>query len=338
MKKRVASVLGVALLGWLFFWPIDEAPMAWVPPPLVEAPLNEALKTAEWLHRELPGPEAIAFDAEGGLITGLHDGRVVKVTGEKVETLLDNGGRKLGLKYGPDGRLYLCDAYQGLMVLNANGKAELLSGGMKFADDLDFAADGTVYFSDASRNHGVERAIPDLLEHQLTGRLLKYEPQTRKTTVVAEGFQFANGVAFGPDPAWVVVAETGSYRLTKVYVADGRKETFADSLPGFPDNVTWSKGRQVFWVAFGSPRNALADALAPYPFLRKAVLRLPKALQPAPVPHATVLAFDATGKRVENLQFEGAGAYSPIASVIEHDGYLYLGSYKLGGYARWRVP
>ena len=45
--------------------------------------------------------------------------------------------------------------------------------------------------------------------------------------------------------------------------------------------------------------------------------------------HVTVLAYDVSGKLVENLQWKDPGAYSPVASVIEHDGSLYLGSFAL---------
>jgi hypothetical protein len=61
-------------------------------------------------------------------------------------------------------------------------------------------------------------------------------------------------------------------------------------------------------------------------------------VQPKPEAHVTVVAYDASGKLVENLQWKDPGAYSPVASVLEHDGALYLGSYALSGYARYRLP
>ena len=61
-------------------------------------------------------------------------------------------------------------------------------------------------------------------------------------------------------------------------------------------------------------------------------------MQPKPQPHATVLAFDVNGKPVENLQWKDPATYAPIASVLEHDGALYLGSFRQDGYARYRLP
>lgn len=336
MKLKIALALLVLLLGYLFFWPIRYEPLAWEPPPRVEVPLNDRLKTAELLHPELHGPEAIAFDTAGRLVTGLRDGRVVRVSMDGgVETLSTREGRVLGLKFGPDGRLWICDSVLGFGVMNDDGGVESLFRDAGFADDLDFGDDGSVYFSDASLRNDIHHPVEDLLEHQTTGRLLRWKDG--ETTLVADGFSFANGVAFGPTREWLLLAETGTYRLWKVYVPSGRKELFADSLPGFPDNVTWSPERKVFWVAVGSPRNKLVDALAGTPFVRKAIFRLPKAVQPAPVRHATVLAYDERGKLVEDLQWKDPAAYSPIASVVEHDGALYMGSYLIDGYWRYAL-
>ncbi|MBK7860091.1 MAG: SMP-30/gluconolactonase/LRE family protein [Archangiaceae bacterium] len=339
MKKPAAVVLAAlsALALYLCAWPVRYAPAVWVPPPKVPVPLNDALKTGVLLHPELQGAEAIAFDGEGRLLTGLSDGRLVRIgAGDRVETVLQSQGRALGLKYGPDGRLWICDSFLGLRALEADGGVENFETGAQFADDLDFGADGSVYFSEASRRNDVEHSVEDLIEHQTTGRLLRFHQG--KTSVVAEGFAFANGVAFGPSPDWLVMTETASYRLWKIHVPDGRREVFADSLPGFPDNVTWSPKRQVFWVALGSPRNDLVEALAGLPFVRKMIFRLPKAVQPKPIRHATVLALDVEGHIVQNLQYKDPQAFSPVASAVEHDGALYLGSYLIGGYVRYALP
>jgi len=336
MKLKLALALLAVLLAYLFFWPIRHEPAAWEPPPGVPLQLNDRLKTGEVMHPELRGPEAIAFDPEGRLVTGLRDGRIVRVSGDGgVETLAAREGRVLGLKYGPDGRLWLCDSYLGLGVMGDDGGVESLFRDAGFADDLDFGDDGSVYFSDATLRNDVGHAVEDLIEHQTTGRLLRWKDGV--TTVVADGLSFANGVAFGPSREWLLLAETGTYTLWKVHVPSGRKEKFA-VLAGFPDNITWSPSRQVFWVALGSPRNKLVDALAGAPFVRKAIFRLPKMVQPAPVKHAMVLGFDAQGELVHDLQWKDPSAYSPVASAIEHGGALYLGSYLIDGYVKVPLP
>ncbi len=347
----VVFVVFLGLLGYLLLWPSPLEPRAWQPPPEVPMTgafvLNDRLEHVEWWAKQLTGPEAIAIDAKGRLVTGLLDGRVVRLSvgGDQAEVLANTGGRPLGLRYHPDGRLIICDAHKGLLALGEAGELQTLAtseGGVPFGftDDLDIDPDGVIYFSDASARFSVEHFTEDLLEHQTTGRLLKYDPATKQVTRLAEGFSFANGVALGPDAQWAVVAEMGTYRLWKVWLKGpqaGKKELFVE-LPGFPDNVRYSKSRHVFWIALGSPRNPLVDGLAGAPLLRKVISRLPKAVQPAPERHAFVVAVDDDGKPVESLQYRAPHSYSPIATAIEHDGWLYLGSFIREGVARVRLP
>ena len=145
------------------------------------------------------------------------------------------------------------------------------------------AGDGTVYFSDSSQRFGVDAWKADLLEHSGTGRLLR-RGLAAEVTVLADGLQFANGVALAPDGSFVVVAETAAYRLRKVWITGpraGEAEVFADNLPGFPDNVsTGTDG--LFWVAI-NPRDRMLDWLLPrHPRLRQVVWALPDGLQLRP--------------------------------------------------------
>lgn len=340
------GVIGLALAPG----PID--PVDWSPPP--EAPpsnvtaLNDRLKGVEWSAKQLVGPETITVDSAGRLITGLRDGRVVRLqpNSEAFEVLVDTHGRPMATQYHPDGRLIIADAHLGLLALNQAGQLEALAteeGGVRFAftDDLDIDRAGIIYFTDASSRRGIEVFKEDLLEHQFTGRLLKYDPSTKQVTKLADGFNFINGVTLGPDEQYLVVSETGAYRLWRYWLVGpkaGTKEVFTDSLPGFPDNVRYSKSRHVFWVAIGSRRNALLDALAHWPRLRKLVARLPEAVQPKEERHGYVLAVDEAGQPVESLQDESASSYSPVACATESGGWLYLGSFAREGLARVKLP
>jgi sugar lactone lactonase YvrE len=338
--------------AYLFFWPVPIEPEAWQPPVAPEpkgllAP-NSGLAGAERFARDLPGPEAVAIDAQGFLWTGTRDGRIVRMRldGKDAATFAKTGGRPLGLAFAADGRLLVADANRGLLAIHKDARVEVLASGhegkaFRFADDLAVARDGTVYFTDASTRFGLANFMEDILEHGASGRLFAFHPATRKTELLAKGLYFANGVALFPDERSILVAETSSYRIRRVWLEPGRRgqmETFADNLPGFPDNLRWSAARKVFWVSIGSPRDSKVDALAPHPFWRKVVARLPAFLRPKPQRHAHVLAFDETGRLVTSLQHIDAESYSPIASVLEHDGFLYLGSFLRNGLARARAP
>jgi hypothetical protein len=87
-----------------------------------------------------------------------------------------------------------------------------------------------------------------------------------------------------------------------------------------------------------TPRDSGLDKLAPYPTLRTMVARLPSALQPKPKRHAWVVALDEKAAVTADLQDASDSSYSPIASVIEHDGWLYLGSFSHPGVARVKAP
>lgn len=329
--------------------PVD--PVAWEPPApspaLAAYAPNGRLASVEWWAKQLVGPEAIYPLPSGALLAGLRDGRVVELRpGDDTPKVLGNtGGRPLAVAPHPDGRLYVCDAHRGLLALAPDGSLETLATGeggvpFRFVDDLDIAPDGTVYFTDASARHSIEEFTEDLLEHRTTGRVLRYDPRTKQVTRLAGDFAFANGVALSPDGSHLVVAETGSYRLWRVWLLGeraGAKELFTDSLPGFPDNVRRAS-RGGYWVALGSPRKPVLDALAGWPFARRLVTALPRALQPKAARHAWVLRVDADGTPVESLHHDAPDSYSPIAAATESaDGWLYLGSFAREGLARVRL-
>jgi sugar lactone lactonase YvrE len=328
-------------------------PKAWKPPPApkLEGPYapNDALASVEWLGKgQFHGPEATAVDAAGRVYTGVADGRILRLdAGGTFETVASTGGRPLGLAFGPDGTLYVCDAAKGLLSLAPGSKeprtlaTEHRGEPFRLADDVDVGPDGTVYFSDASSRFGVGQTREDVLEHGGAGRLLAWRPSSGTVELLLSGLQFANGVAVAGDGASVLVNETGAYRITRYWLEGPRKgtsEVFIDNLPGLPDNLTFSRSRGIFWVALFSPRVAALDTLAPYPFLRRVVYRLPTWLQPQPARHAFVLGIDTQGRVVANLQHDSPEAFAPVTSAREHGGWLWLGSLSREALGRVRAP
>ena len=121
------------------------------------------------------------------------------------------------------------------------------------------AADGKIYFSDASTKFGAresggtyEASLLDINEHGGHGRLLVYDPASGKTKTLLTGLNFANGVAVSHDQQYVLVNETGSYRVIRYWIGGpgkGKSEPLIENLPAFPDNIsTGLDGR--FWIAF----------------------------------------------------------------------------------------
>jgi YD repeat-containing protein len=341
-------VLGLALVAaYLLLWPVPIEPESWTPLRASRPSANAGLAGVQLLEALLPAPEALTFDAAGRIVTGLLDGRIVRFTpnGDDLTVVAETGGRPLGLKYDPSGRLIVADAIRGLLAIGPHGKVETLAtayGGQTFGlvDDLDIGKDGTVYFSDASTRWPLAQYKMDVIEHRPSGRLFVYRPD-RGVELLLGGLYFANGVALSPDESYVLVAETMSYRIRRMYLSGplaGQHDVFVDNLPGFPDNITWSPARGAFWIALAAPREPAIDALGSWPFVRKVLARLPERLQPAAKRHAWALAVDEAGRTVDDVQDASPASYSPLTSVIERDGFLYMGSFLHHGVGRVRAP
>jgi sugar lactone lactonase YvrE len=340
------------LLAYLFFWPVPIAPVAWQAPPApkLEGPyaVNDYLAKTERIGAgEGIGPEDVDVDREGRLYAGYKDGRILRfdAQGKLLGTFADTGGRPLGLDFAANGMLLVADAKKGLLAIRPDGGMRVLSteaGGVpyKFTDDVDVGPDGNIYFSDASDKFGFGEHMPDILEHAGRGRLLKYDPLADQTTVLLAGLNFANGVAVSRSGDFLLVNETGTYRIVRYWLKGpkaGQHDIFLDNLPGIPDGVSCSDDG-TFWVALYSPRSADLDRMSDRPWMRKLAMRLPEALQPKPALHAFVLGLDQEGKVVHNLQDAGKNAYAPITSVEQEGEWLYLGSLMQPSIGRIKAP
>ncbi|WP_412071975.1 SMP-30/gluconolactonase/LRE family protein [Pseudomonas fluorescens] len=333
----------VAIAAFLLLMPTKVQPVAWTPPPapsLTSGPYadNQRLKAVERVGVEdIDGPEALLLE-DDVLITGLHDGRLIRTSldGKATKVLADTGGRPLGLARHPNGLLVIADGVKGLLSLDAQGRLIPLTttaNGVAFGFTDDVAIDKSghyAYFSDASSRFGYGHDGAAIIEHGGDGRLLRYDFQSGKTTVLLDKLEFANGVALGPDEAFVLVNETGAYRISRYWLSGpkaGTHDVFIDNLPGLPDNLSFN-GRDRFWVAIYAPRNALLDATAAHPFARKVIARAMTVL-PTPVEkRGFALGLDVEGKVIANLQDGSRDNYSPITTVREYGEWLYFGSLK----------
>lgn len=347
---RAALTLLVLLVAYLLAWPTPIEPQAWTPPTApaltgIYAP-NEALKGVQRFGVGVGvGPEGIAVDAAGRVYAGYSDGRIVTFSANVSsyqELAVSEGGHPLGVTFSPKGGLIVADAHKGLIEVDNTAQPKSLvtvAGGapVRFADDADNTRlDKKIYFTDVSVYPYAEM-MNEILEHKGTGRLIEYDTETGESRVLLGGLHFANGVAVGPDDAYVLVNETGAYRITRYWLKGekaGTHDIFIDNLPGMPDNLSYSeKGR--FWVALYAPRNALLDRLLPGPaWIKKVVARLPHSLQVRPVLKSWVLGLDLDGKVIANLQYDGDDAYAPITSVEEWGPWLYFGSLSADSLAR----
>jgi sugar lactone lactonase YvrE len=297
--------------------------------------VNQTLdKVSIYGATSLQAPEDIVIADDGTVYTGLANGDLVSFnvnTPEQVSVIANTGGRPLGVRLDKQGNLIVSDAMKGLIKVTLEGDISILvdeyqGKTLRFVDHHDIAENGDIYFSDASARYDLSNYLYDFLEASATGSIYRYSPDTGETVRIMSDLFFANGVALGPDDAFLLVAETGKARILKHYLKGPEKgltTIFANNLPAMPDNLSFN-GDGTFWAGMVSLRDWRVEALASFPELRQILASLPASwLEPSSF-YGFVLGFDLNGNVVANFQTQEA--YTSITAAYEHKGKLYLGS------------
>ncbi|KAJ8749987.1 hypothetical protein K2173_013902 [Erythroxylum novogranatense] len=313
---------------------------------------------------QVQGPESVTFDPHGrGIYTGVADGRILFWDGQRWTdfaytsnnrtgvcdhkpsplSYLPNEhicGRPLGLRFNKKtGDLYIADAYFGLMKVGPEGglatslTTEAEGTPLGFTNDLDIDDEGNVYFTDSSTKYQRRNFMQLVFSSEDSGRLLKYNPTTKETTVLVANLQFPNGVSISKDGSFLVFCEGAIGRLRKYWLKGekaGTSEVLA-ILPGFPDNIRRNEDGD-FWVAVHCRRNYYTYICALYPKLRTFLLKLPI---PAKIQyllhiggrlHGVVVKYSPEGKLLQILEDSEGKVIKAVSEVEEKDGKLWMGS------------
>ncbi|MED6189112.1 hypothetical protein PIB30_092573 [Stylosanthes scabra] len=196
-------------------------------------------------------------------------------------------GRPLGLCFcNHTGELYIADAYKGLLVIGPDGgtaSSVVITSHQQepepstFTNSLDIdQTTGVVYFTSSSSIYQRRNYISLILSKDKTGRLMKYDAQSKQATVVLKNLIFANGVALSKDGDYILIVETTNCRVLKYWLNTpkaGTLEHFADLL-GFPDNIKRSP-RGGFWVGMHSRRDKLIQWILSYDWIGKVLVKVP---------------------------------------------------------------
>ena len=343
---RTFALIGSALVLvalYLLFWPVPIDPVAW------EAPVNRGLvdpfETNDQMKYvrsidlgEHDGPEDVALGADGQLYATTSGGMILRIDRRgRVSQFADTGGRPLGIETDADGSLLVANAYVGLQRIQRDGSVTTLLDSVAgqplgYADDLAVGADGTVYFSEASTKFRAadfggtyKGSLLDIMEHGGHGLIIEFQPETGEARVMLDGLDFANGVAISEDQQYLLIAETGAYRILKHWLQGptaGETEVLIDNLPAFPDNINNGRSGK-FWVGLVAPRIDLLDKLSDKPFLRKVVQRLPAAFRPKAERYSHVIAINGDGEVLMNLH-DPRARFPTLTGVLETRDALYF--------------
>ncbi|KAH9704633.1 Str synth domain-containing protein [Citrus sinensis] len=215
----------------------------------------------------------------------------------------------------------------GLLKVTEEG-VEAIVPDASFTNDVIAASDGTLYFTVASTKYTPTDFYKDMAEGKPYGQLRKYDPKLKETTVLHEGFYFANGIALSKNEDFVVVCESWKYWLKGDRA--GILDAFIENLPGGPDNINLAPDGS-FWIGLIKMNQTGVRAiqkcrekwelLDAYPGLIS--LLLPMGSDAG----ARVVKVDGNdGKIIRDFNDPDATYISFVTSATEFDGNLYLAS------------
>jgi gluconolactonase len=192
---------------------------------------------------------------------------------ERVSVVVVDANAANGMASDSDGGLIVCEQgsrRQSARISRldrASGERETVVDrwrGLRFnsPNDVVVASDGAIWFTDPSYGHlqGF-RPRPEVGDY-----VYRHDPETGTTTVVADGFDKPNGIAFSPDERVLYVTDSGANQEPGSYYVDrphhikafdvlgGRhlagERLFAVIAPGFPDGLKVDSAGRVYASSF----------------------------------------------------------------------------------------
>ncbi|MGD6994180.1 SMP-30/gluconolactonase/LRE family protein [Sutcliffiella horikoshii] len=355
---KVLAFLCTIFILYLLFWPVSIDPLAWESPKSKgytgDFEKNNRLDGMKYFSiEEYSEPEHIVY-REGWLYAATKTGAIIRIRedGKGLQKIANTKGRPLGFDFDNEGSIIVADPlygkHGGLLKIsnfeNGEGDINLLTDKVEntplnFIDAVVVSNNGIIYFTDASQSTkakdigDVGRAGEiDILENRSTGRVLEYNPATKKTRVLIKGISFANGIALSTDEKYLFINETGKYRVWKLNLEKDQMlstkeesqfaEVIIENLPGLPDNMMAGKDGRL-WIGLIMPRNNFLEFSADKPILRKMAMRLPAKMLPKGAGYSHVIAINESGEVVEDMQSDSI-TYTNITGVTETEEVLYF--------------
>lgn len=321
--------------------PVD--PVAWDAPDAKEtaAICGDAAPrlTVRVLAKDLPGtPDGIDIGPDGLLYAALSSGDVARIDPssgrwEIVGSAL--GARLTGLAATPEGVVYTVDEAGGPVYafdlqgsLPARGRVVLADVGgrkLQWTNDVADGPDGALYVTTSSQRRTLDQFFYEVLEHRGSGQLIRFDPKTRTTKVLADTLEMTNGLAAMSSGA-LLVSQSSIYAVTAFNQESGERGASAGNLPGFTGNVRMSDRPDIAWVTLLSPRSGLVDGLSGSPWARRLLAWAPSSMRPGPQPNKCVVSLKAVGGTLipQGAIVTASHPLPSFSTALEHRGKLYL--------------
>lgn len=309
--------------------------------------LNDKLGNVELIGLgEIDGCEDPILDIHDNLFFGNRQGDIIRYFGpdyKKFEIYAHIGGAPLGMAFDKQGHLTTCVAGMGLYQVHKDTREVIKltdetnrswfsiidDSRIRYADDLDIAPDGRIFFSEGTIRFDTDEWMVDALEGRGNGRIICYDPRNKSTRTVITNIRFPNGVCVAHDGKSVFYATTWGCSVERYWLEGpkaGKVETLISDLPGYADNINRSSDGN-YWLAMVGMRTPAFDlALRKPSFRGRMVGRVARDEWLFPQMNVgNVVKFTEAGEIVDCLWDKRGVNHPMLTSCNEHKGYLYLG-------------
>ena len=196
---------------------------------------------------QLDHPEGLAVAADGAVWCGGERGQIFRVDpdGAAVTEVASTGGFCLGMAFGGDGDLFVCDLKHAAVfrVDTGAGTVERFADGapghrLRIPNFPAFDAQGRLYVSDS---HQFDRPGPGVF---------RFDPDGRGELWYGRDCTFANGLALSPDGRHLYVAETFANRVFRIPIGDdgaaGKRQEVAATPGAWPDGLAFDAAGNLY--------------------------------------------------------------------------------------------
>ena len=205
---------------------------------------------------------------------------------------------------------------------------------LAFCNDLEVSDDGRrIYFTEPFSYKGASMgggAIGEAITLGGNGRLWRHDLDSGKTRLIAQGFNFIDGILTEPSTTdgleqTVLVSQTSSFGITRFFLNGpraGQHEYLWQDLSAMPDGLDRdSEGR--IWSGTIKCRTSSTTWIHANAWIKPLLLRLPHSM--IPVANCSgIMAFSPDASKALYVGEIKDPVINAIASAIEHDGFIYL--------------